>query len=227
MEGHVKRKHLITGAITVAALAGGTGAAIAASGDGKTAEQAVLADAAKQLGVSAADLKAALSKAEDAQLDAAVKAGKLTQAQADAAKQHRQQDGTVLGLGHGGFGPHGPGDHRGPGGHGGPFLLSDAATAIGISENALITQLRNGKTLEAVAKANGKTLAEVTAAVKDAATKRLDADLKAGRITQAERDEEVGELDEELSHLGDFGAFGHPGHPGHPGPPPPRSLTRP
>jgi predicted DNA-binding protein (UPF0251 family) len=200
----MKRNHLIAGAVTIAALAGGTAGAVAATSDDKQAEQTVLSDAAKQLGVSADDLRAALSKAEDAQIDAAVKAGRLTQAQADEIKQHRQADGTVLGFGHGGPGP---GDRGGPG-HGGPggrFVFDDAAKAIGISEETLFSRLRDGKSLAAIAKAHGKTLADVKAAVKKAATARLDADLKAGRITQAERDEEVGELDEELQHLGDFG----------------------
>jgi transposase-like protein len=200
----MKRNHLIAGAVTVAALAGGTAGAVAATSDDKAAEQTVLSDAAKQLGVSADELRAALSKAEDAQIDAEVKAGRLTQAQADEIKQHRQSDGSVLGFGHGG---HGPGDHGGPG-HGGPggrFLFDDAAKAIGISEETLFGQLREGKSLTAIAKAHGKTLADVKAAVEQAATERLDADLKAGRITQAERDEEVGELDEELQHLGDVG----------------------
>jgi hypothetical protein len=210
----MKRNHLIAGAVTVAALAGGTAGAVAATGDDKADEQTVLSDAAKQLGVSADELRAALSKAEDAQIDAEVKAGRLTQAQADEIKQHRQADGSVLGFGHGG---HGPGDRGGPG-HGGPggrFVFDDAAKAIGISEETLFSQLRDGKSLTAIAKAHGKTLADVKAAVKKAATARLDADLKAGRITQAERDEEVGELDEELQHLGDVG-----GHRFHDGPRP-------
>jgi transposase-like protein len=205
----MKRNHLIAGAVTIAALAGGTAGAVAATSGDKQAEQTVLSDAAKQLGVSAGDLRAALSKAEDAQIDAEVKAGRLTQAQADEIKQHRQADGSVLGFGHGG---HGPGDRGGPGhggpGHGGPggrFVFDDAAKAIGISEETLFGELRDGKSLTAIAKAHGKTLADVKAAVQKAATARLDADLKAGRITQAERDEEVGELDEELQHLGDFG----------------------
>jgi hypothetical protein len=205
----MKRKHWIAGAFTVAAIAGGAGGAVAATSDHKAAEQQVLADAAKQLGVSAADLRAALASAEDAQLDAAVKAGELTQAQADAIKQHRQQEGTVLGLGRGGHGPGGPGGFGGHGGpHGGRFLLDDAAGAIGISAETLRTQLRDGKDLAAIAKAHGKTLADVKAAVKAAAVKRLDADLKAGRITQAQHDEEVGELDDVLAHVGDLGGRG-------------------
>jgi hypothetical protein len=149
-----------------------------------------------------------LSKAEDAQLAAAVKAGKLTQAQADEIKQHRRREGTVLGLGHG---PGGPGHHGG-----GPHeLFADTADALGIGEDQLITQLRAGKSLEAIAKANGKTLAELESAVKAAATKRLDADLKAGRITKAQHDEELAELDDEVAHLGEFRPHGH-GGPGSP-----------
>ena len=203
------RKHLIAGAVTIAALAGGTAGAVAATSGDKAAEQSVLSDAAKRLGVSPAELRSALAGAEDAQLDAQVKAGNLTRAQADEIKAHRKQDGTVLHFGRGG---HGPGGHDGHGG--GRFLLTDAAKAIGISESSLATQLRSGKTLSAIAKANGKTLAGVTAAVKQSATARLDADLKAGRITKAQRDEEVTELGEELSHLGDFGRFGHHGDHG-------------
>ena len=212
----MKRKHLIAGAVTVAALAGGAAGAVAATDDHKATEQAVLTDAAKRLGVSADELRAALSKAEDAQLDAAVKAGRLTQEQADAIKQHRQDDGSVLGFGHGGPGPddHGPGFRGGPG-RGGPFMLDDAAKALGISEEALMTQLRDGKRLTAIAKAHGKTLADVKAAVKQGATARLDADVKAGRITQAQRDAAVAELDEHLDHLGDVG-----GHRFRGGPPP-------
>jgi hypothetical protein len=153
--------------------------------------------------VGANELRSALSAAEDAQLDAAVKAGRLTQEQADEMKRHRRREGTVLGFGH-----HGPAgfDHR----HGGPFLLDDVADALGISETALMKQLRDGKTLAAIAKANGKTLEEVKAAVKQAATDRLDADLKAGRITEEQRDWALDGLDEHIDHLGDFARFGPP-----------------
>lgn len=201
----MSRKKLIAGAATLAVLAGGS-AAVAATSDRKAEETAVLADAAKRLGVSSDQLKSALSAAEDAQLDAAVKAGTITQAQADQIKARRAADGTVLSLGHGG--PGGRGGHGGPGG--GRFLLDDAAKAIGITEDSLKSQLRDGKTLEAIAKAKGKTLAEVQAAVKKAAVARLDADLKAKTITQAQHDEAVEHLDEHLSRLAD-GGFGKGG----------------
>jgi hypothetical protein len=207
----MNRKHLIAGAAVLAAVAGGTAGAIAAGDDHKAAEKAVLADAAKQLGVDAGDLRDALAKAEDAQIDEAVKAGRLTQEQADEIKQHRAEDGSVLGFGHGG--PHGPGGPPGRPGFGGPHpgpgpgLLDSAAKALGISERKLMTQLRNGKSLAAIAKANGKSLDDVKAAVKKAPVEQLDADVKAGRLTPEQRDEIAGHLDDAIDHLGEFPHF--------------------
>ena len=172
----MSRKKLIAGAATLAVLAGGASAVAATTTtDRKAEEQAFLADAAKRLGVSSDQLTSALTAAQDARLAAAVKAGELTQAQADAIKARRAADGTVLSLGRG------PGGHGGgPGGRGGGReLLADAAKAIGITEDALKTQLRDGKTLTEIVKAEGKTLADVQAAVKQAAVARLDAALKA------------------------------------------------
>ena len=207
----MSRKKLIAGAATLAVLAGGASAVAATtSTDRKAEEQAFLADAAKRLGVSSDQLTSALTAAQDARLAAAVKAGDLTQAQADAIKARRAADGTVLSLGRG---PGGPGGHGGRGG--GRELLADAAKAIGITEDALKTQLRDGKTLTAIVKAEGKTLADVQAAVKKAAVARLDADLKAKTITQAQYDEAVEHLNEHIARLGDakFGPGGKGGGP--------------
>lgn len=202
------RKKLVAGVATLAVLAGGSAAVAATSTDRKAEEAALLADAAKRLGVSSDQLKTALTEAEDARLAAAVKAGTLTQEQANAIKQRRAADGTVLSLGRGPGGP--GGGHRGGGpGGGGRETFADAAKALGITEDALKTQLRDGKTLTEIAKAKGKTLADVQAAVKKAAVARLDADLKAKKLTQAQYDEAVEHLDEHISRLGD-GKFGGP-----------------
>ena len=197
-------KKLIAGAATLAVLAGGSVAVAATTTtDRKAEEQALLADAAKRLGVTDDQLRSALTAAEDARLAAAVKAGTLTQEQADAIKARRAAEGTVLALGHGG-----------PGGRGGPhFLLEDAAKAIGITEASLKTQLRNGKTLTQIAQAKNKTLAEVKAAVRKTAIARLDADLKANKLTKTQYDQAVERLDDHLEHLGDARFGGRGGGP--------------
>ena len=197
----MRRKRLMAGIVTAAALVGGAGGAVAATSD-KEAEQQVVSDAAKRLGVSSSELRSALAAAEEAQLDAAVKAGELTQEQADRIKEHRRADGTVLRLGPGGH-------HGGPGGHrgGGPQLMEDAARALGITEERLFDRLRAGESLGEIAEAEGKSLAEVKSAVKAAATKRLDADLQAGRITRAQHAAMVEHLAEHVDRLGERPVF--------------------
>ena len=118
----MSRKKLIAGAATLAVLAGGASAVAATtSTDRKAEEQAFLADAAKRLGVSSEQLTSALTAAQDARLAAAVKAGELTQAQADAIKARRAADGTVLSLG------------RGPGGRAAAAVTAAAAAGASCS----------------------------------------------------------------------------------------------
>jgi hypothetical protein len=191
-------------AVTGALVAGGTGVAIAAvtKDDRGKAEQAVLDDAAKRLNVTPQELRDALSQAQDAQLDRAVKDGKLTQKQADAIKARRKQSGRVLGGG-----PFGPGfDHRRFDDHGhGPAgaIFPDLAKALGITREQLRTQLRDGKSIAEIAKAQGKSLDDVRTSLKADAKTAADKAVKDGDLTQAQADELLSHLDEALSHLGD------------------------
>jgi hypothetical protein len=183
-------------------LAGGTGAAIAAvtKDDGKKAEQAVLDDAAKRLNVTPEKLRDALSAAQDAQLDQAVKDGTLTQKQADAIKTRRKESGRVLG-GPPGFRAHGPG--FGPHGGARGVIFPDLAKALGLTRAQLFEQLRDGKSIADIAKAKGKSLDDVRAAVKADAKQRADKAVKDGDLTQAQADEMLAHLDDALEHLGD------------------------
>jgi hypothetical protein len=193
----VKRYVLVSAAAL--AVGGGAGGAIAASGGNaaKKAEQSILADAAQRLNVSPDALRSALSAAEDAQLDQAVKDGKLTQQQADAIKARRTQDGRVLG-GVGGPGGRGFRGH----GYGGPGVAVDAAAgALGLSPAALRTQLRSGRSIADIAKADNKNVDDVKTAIKDAVTKQLDADVAANRLTVTQRTEALAELDQHLDEL--------------------------
>lgn len=189
---------------TVLALAAGTAGAVAATkaDEAKDRENAVLTTAAKQLDVTPQELRNALKAGQAAQLEQAVKDGKLTQEQADAIAQRMNQSGLVLG---GPGGPHGKGGpgHRG----GGREMFGDVAKALGLSEAQLREQLEDGKTLAQVAKAQGKDLDDVKAAVKKAATARLDEAVKDGDLTKAQRDDMLEHLDEHLERLGE-GRFG-------------------
>jgi polyhydroxyalkanoate synthesis regulator phasin len=185
--------------------AAGTGVAVAttASDDPKEREAAVLADAAERLDVEPSELRDALADAENAQLDADVRAGHLTQEQADAIKRHREDAGTVLGPGK-------PFFHGGPeialrfAHPGGRFeLLDSAADALGISGDELVERLRDGKTLEEVAKAEGKSVDDVRKAVEDSVRKQLDEAVDDGNLTREQADKLLSGVTDMLDHLGE------------------------
>jgi uncharacterized protein (DUF433 family) len=221
----VRAKRTIAIGGLAATLVGG-GAALAArggDGDGDRSEQAILNDAAKRLGVSPEDLENALAKAEDAQLDEAVKNGDLTKELADAIKQRRRRSGRVLGMPGGppGFGPglafgfkgHGPFPAIGPGG-----VLDAVADKLGISVKELFSELRDGKTLEQIAKAHGKSLEDVNDAAKEALGKRLDEAVKDGDLTRKQADEILARLPDLIHDLGIGPGFRGPGPLGFGGP---------
>lgn len=209
-------------ALSGALVAGGAGAAIAAVArdDPGKAEQAVLDDAAKRLDVTPQQLRDALSAAQDAQLDQAVKDGRLTQKQADAIKAARKRSGHVLG-GPGMFegrGPHRFGMRDGEHGPRGE-MVDDLAKALGTTHAKLVAQLRAGTSLAAIAKANGKTLAEVRSSLKATAKQRLDKAVADGDLTRAQADEMLAHIGE---HIDDLGTGRGPRLRGrHEGPPPP------
>ena len=194
MHASIKRQAI---AGTVVALAvGGTGAGIAATklGSNPSAEsKAIVDDAAKQLGVQPSALSSALKKALSARVDAAVAAGRLTKEQGAELKARIASDDFPL-FGAPGFGGGHFGHHGGPG-------LDAGAKYLGLTEGKLRTQLESGKTLAQVAKAQKKSVEGLTAALKADAKQKLDAAVRAGRLTQAQETRMLADLDQ---RMGDF-----------------------
>ena len=79
--------------------------------------------------------------------------------------------------------------------------IDELATYLGLKPADLRTQLRSGKSLADIAKAQGKTVADLKTAITDAATKRLDAAVTAGKLT---KDQETKILAGLAKHLDDF-----------------------
>src|SRR5215471_2475620 len=182
----------------------GVGAALAATKPWSPHDQsqAVIDDAAKQLGVSPDRLSAALKQALENRVDAAVSAGLLTKAQGDELKKRIESSDVPFpfgfrfgpGLGKGAFGfkfgPAAPGDK-----------LSTAASYLGLSQSALASQLAQGKTLAQIAKAQGKSVDGLVAALVNAGEKQIDAAVSSGKLTKSQGDQLKSGLQARITQL--------------------------
>ena len=187
-----RKQKLVAAGVAAVAVAGG-GAAVAASKFGSPSEEstAVVNDAANRLGVQPSALSDALKKALEDCVDAAVAAGRLTQAQGDEMKSRIESGAFPLFFG----GRPGSFHHRGFGG------LDAAATSLGSTTDELRTQLESGKTLAQVAQAKGKSVDGLIQAMVDAAKTRLDAAVTAGRLTQTQEDSILASLKQRITDL--------------------------
>jgi polyhydroxyalkanoate synthesis regulator phasin len=193
MDMNAKRKVVI--GVAAGLLLGGAGGAFAAGKltSPKEERQAVINDAAKQLGIEAAKLSAALKKALQNRVDAAVADGRITKAEGEALKARIEAgDAPLLFGGRPHHGGPGLGRHQGP-------ALDAAAKYLGITEAQLRTELQNGKSLADVAKAHGKTVDGLVNALVAEAKTKVDAAVKAGRLTQAQASEMLSDLKERIT----------------------------
>ena len=186
------KRMLTIGAVALAVVLGG-GAAIAASGNGSASPSAFLDSVAQHLGISSKKLNDAVKAAAVDQVDAALKEGRITKAQADELKA-RIESGDVPLLGHG-FGLHG---HMGVLGF---DKLSAAADYLGLTEAQLREKLAAGQSLADVAKAEGKSVDGLKNAILDAAKKKLDQAVKDGVLTQTQADELLDGLKSRIDDL--------------------------
>jgi polyhydroxyalkanoate synthesis regulator phasin len=196
---------LVAASLAALAVAGG-GAAFAATKvlSPREESQAVLDDAAKQLGVTPGALSDALKKALENRIDDAVADGRLTKAQGDELKERIESSELpfpLLGLG------------LGPGLHlkhfAAPFAKFDAAPAyLGLSESELASRLAQGKTLAQIAKARGKSVDGLVDALVQAAEKRIDEAVANGRLTKSQADDLKSGLRERMTRIVNGEDFG-------------------
>jgi hypothetical protein len=207
------RRNVVAGAAAALAVVG-SGAAVAATQLSPDAENdAVLKDATAQLGVEPDELGDALTQALENRLDEAVKAGRLSQAEADAMKERLESGDLPL------FG--GPGGQGGHHGHGLFAGLDAAASYLGLTDAELRTKLEDGSTLAEVAKAENKSVDGLIAALVDAAKEDLADAVEAGRLTEAQQAEILADLEKRITDLVNNGGPPHGEFRGGPGGPPP------
>ena len=174
-----KRSKIAAGAGAALAVVGAGGAVAADRLTPKAESQAIVNDAAKQLGVDPAKLSDALE-------------------QGDAMKRRITSAAFPLFIGPG-FERDGA-RHRAFGGLWGRHL--DAAAAfLGLTETQLEEALRSGKSLAQIAKEKGKSADDLVDALVAATTKRLDQAVADGRMTKAQRDMVVADLKERTTAI--------------------------
>jgi polyhydroxyalkanoate synthesis regulator phasin len=161
----------------------------------KQERQAIIADAAGQLGVTPEKLTNALKQALKNRVDQAVKDGRLTKEQGARLKARIDAgEAPLFGLGPGPkFRHHGAG----------PFhtKLEAAAKYLGMTQAQLHEALESGKTLAQVAKDHGKSGNGLVDVLMAEADKKLDEAVKAGQLTEAEKKDMAAGLKERITDL--------------------------
>jgi DNA-binding NarL/FixJ family response regulator len=164
-----------------------------------------IADVAKAKNIDLDTVIAKLTAAFKAHLDEEVKSGEHTQAEADAKLAEFKTRITSMvnapGLPmHGGKGDHGP--KGGKGGHGpAKFATAKLATTLKLTEAELQTQLQSGKTLKQIADAQNVDIANVKATLTSDFKAHLDEEVKSGEHTQAEADAKLAEFKTRLDDM--------------------------
>lgn len=174
------------------------GAAVAATQalSPRQERQAIIEDAARQLGVEPQKLNDALEQAMKNRVDAAVKDGRLTPQEGARLKERIDAgDAPLFGLGpRPGFRHH---DRHGP------FhaKFEAAARYLDMTNAQLREALHDGKTLAQLARDKDKSVDGLVDALVAEARKKLDRAVQDGHLTEAERDEMLSGLRERIGDL--------------------------
>jgi hypothetical protein len=199
----ILRHKLVVGIVALAFAAAAGGGAYAATQSSSNPQTAFLNDLAKRLNVSPQRLTAAMKAAMIDRLNAAAKAGKLSQTQANAIKK-RIENGSGPpflfgpGVGPGGFAPEHGFFFGGPP----PFgPLGSAANYLGLNQVQLFQDLRSGRSLAQIAKSRVKSVTGLENAMTAAIKSQLDQTVKAGRLSKSQEQRILGTV---TSRLRDF-----------------------
>jgi hypothetical protein len=188
----LKRK-LVAGVVVAIALAGGS-VAIASTqfGSPQQESEAIVKDAANQLGIEPTRLSNALKQALKNRVDAAVGAGRITKEEGEALKERIDSGELPFFFG-------GPGFRHGHFAHFGD--LEVAADYLELGEVELRTQLKSGKSLAQIARDRDKSVDGLVDAIVDAAKEKLDDAVEAGRLSDERRDAIVEDLPDRVRDL--------------------------
>jgi len=179
---------LVVGIVAVAAVGAQEG-----SPDAEKRGDEFIAKTAENLGITVEELTAAMTDARFEMIDEAVAEGKITEEQAAKLKDRIEEYGP---LSH---------PHQGKGGHraclGARFIVSAAATVLGMQEADLVERLKSGQSLAAVAESQGMGLEEFKAALLEQVKTQLQAKVDEGVLTQERADKIFAGIEENIDRI--------------------------
>ncbi len=191
------------------------GGAVTSAQDGEGPLGTFLGRVAEKLGVSENELKGAIEETQVEMIDEAVAEGRLTEEQAARLRERAEEGATLFPFG------------RGPGfgGPGAGVVPEAAAEALGIPQDQLMQELRDGKSLAEVAEGQGMSVDELSEALLAQVKAQLDALVADGKLTQEQADQIFQRTEENIDSIvnaeGGLGGCGGPrrGPGGFGGPP--------
>lgn len=209
------RKIVIGTTIALSAVVAGAAIGATKALSPKQESQAVIDDAAGQLGVEPGALTNALKQALKNRVDAAVKDGRMTKEEGARIKERIDaSDVPMLGLGPRGFRHHPHGDHKHFPGVVFGGKLEGAAEYLGMDRLQLMNALSGGKTLAALARDRSKSVNGLIDAMVAATGKRLDEAVANGKLTEADKKEVLADLKGRITRLVNEGFRVHRAKPG-------------
>jgi hypothetical protein len=145
--------------------------------------QTFLGNLASTLNISQATLTGDIQTAETQTVNQAVSNGQLTQTQATKILSRISKGNFQLF----GFGGHRKGGNRK--GSGAFMTLKPLASALGLTPKVLISDLRGGQTVAALASAKGITVAALQSAILSSVTSQLSQAVTNGKLTQTQENQ--------------------------------------
>lgn len=197
----MKRLLVVAAAVVVLGLAAvAVGGAVTSAQEGDGLVGSFLARVAEKLGVSEEELKTAIDEARDETIDEAVDEGLFTEEQGERLKERAEEGGFLF--------PPGP-RH----GFRGAVQITDAAAEVlGMTQDELMEQLRDGKSLAEVAEAQEMSVEDFKAALLDEIQTRLGELVADGDLTQTQADHISQCMEENIDRIvnagGCLGGFG-------------------
>jgi hypothetical protein len=196
---------IILGVVILGTVAVGTAMASSSTTSSQSPYQTFLGNLASALGISQATLTTDLQQASTQTVNQELQSGKITQQQASqmlsrinkgmpfgfmgmGSRNNQSVAGAVYGKQHGSR----MGGSRG-------LILKPLASALGMNAKDLMSALRSGQTISALATAKGTTVAALQSTILSSIQSQLTSAVQSGKMTQAQETKIYNKLQQSIS----------------------------